>query len=318
MIRKVNVAAFTIDRFDKQPRRLEDNLNYASDVIDEISGSEQPDIICMTETFDTRLVSSCHPEMAQTADGPTVTRMREKARQHGCYIICPIIERRGEHIYNTCVVLDRNGEICGRYDKIHPTAGPGCEVEDYIIPGDPAPTIIETDFARIGCQICFDANWWRNWDELKQAGAEIIFFSSAYPAGRVLHSMATLFHVPIVAATCRTSCRIIDIDGLDLNWEAIYQKWVAATLRLDSPLFHLDFHFEKIDRLRADLGRAIEIKIYPEEAWWRILPRDQEVDVQELIRAYELVPLEQYLANAEAIQCAGRREMKKTPVLSQV
>ena len=60
-----------------------------------------------------------------------------------------------------------------REDKIHPTIP---ENEDQITSGALAPSVIQTDFGNIGCQICFDANWAENWLALKHAGAEIIFF----------------------------------------------------------------------------------------------------------------------------------------------
>ena len=61
---------------------------------------------------------------------------------------------------NSCVILDRNGEIAGIYDKNFPTIG---EMEKGIKAGKEAP-IIQLDFGKVAVAICFDLNF----DELRE------------------------------------------------------------------------------------------------------------------------------------------------------
>jgi predicted amidohydrolase len=309
MGRKVRVAAFT-DLCEKKPRTVADNLDWTCGILDLVA-VEKPDIVCLTEVFDTRDTGLAHLDMAQALEGPTFTRIAEKARQHHCYIVCAFIEKRAGLVFNTAAVIDRNGGLTGRYDKIHPTIS---EVEDHVVPGKNEPTVIRTDFGKIGCQICFDANWPECWQALKQAGAEIIFFPSAFSAGRLLQSMATMFHVPVVAACCDQCCRIIDRDGLVLNRQGVYQKWVLATLDLDSPLFHLDFQFEKMEAVRKALGPAVTIRVYEEEGWWRVLPERDDISVPDIIKKFELETLEDYLARSTRMQNTARDQAMLRPV----
>lgn len=301
MARKVRVAAFT-DLLDKTPRTISDNLDWTCGIIDQIA-VERPDIVCLTETFDVRGIGASSGKSAQGLDGPTFTRMAEKARQHKFYIVCAFAEKRGDTVYNTASVINRNGEPVGRYDKIHPT---NSEIEDGITPGKVGPTVIATDFGKIGCQICFDANWPLDWLALKEAGAEMVFFPSAFSGGRIVQSLATIFHIPIVAACCDQCCRIVDRDGLVLNRQGVYQKWVLAEIDLDNPLFHLDYQFDKMEEVRKAYGPDVVIRVYEEEGWWRIYPQRPDLDIADIIKRFALERLEDYFARSAKVQDAAR------------
>jgi hypothetical protein len=295
MSRKIRVAAFT-DINDKKPRTLNDNLNWTCAILDQMA-CEKPDIVCLTENFDSQHTGMNHDEMAQTPEGPTFERMAAKAREMNCYIVCAYIEKRDEKLYNTAAVIDRKGELAGRYQKIHPTIG---EIDDHVAPGGTQPAVIATDFGKIGCQICFDANWPEHWKTLVDAGAEMIFFSSAFSGGRIIQSIATIFHVPIVAACYPQCCRIIDRDGLVLNRQGVYQKWVSGVIDLDNPLFHLDDQWEKVEAVRREYGPGVHVQMYEEEGWWRIYPQRDDIDIPEIIKKFDLEPLDAYLKRSDA------------------
>ncbi|MDZ4859786.1 MAG: carbon-nitrogen hydrolase family protein [Candidatus Hydrogenedentes bacterium] len=301
MSRKVRITALT-DINREKGRDVKANLDWTCWMIDKLS-VEKPDIVCLTETFDTRETPLDHPHMAQTLEGETVSRMKEKAKEYNCYIICAFIEQRDNGIYNTAAVIDRGGNVIGKYDKIHPTIS---EVDDHVLPGACAPSVIQTDFGKIGCMICFDANWPGDWKALKDAGAEIIFFPSAFSGGRILQSLATIYNVPIVCACFEQCCRIIDRDGLIINRQGVYQKWVTGVIDLDNPLFHLDFQFEKVEAIRKAYGPDVHIQVYEEEGWWRVLPQRLELDILDIIKKYELETLDAYIARSTSVQDKNR------------
>ncbi len=133
----------------------------------------KPDVACLPESF-TR-------GAAEAVPGPTTDRLGAWAKQHSCYVICPMKVCAGQREFNSAVLIDRAGHVVGRYDKIRPTEG---ELSKGICPGSADPPVFETDFGTIGIQICFDVNWRGQWRRLKQQGAKIIFFPSAFPAAR--------------------------------------------------------------------------------------------------------------------------------------
>ena len=91
----------------------------------------------------------------ETVPGPTTKRLSRWAKEHKCYVICPILIRDNDRTYNAAIVIDRQGRIIGRYCKIRPTEG---ELNRGICPGPKDPPVFETDFGTIGIQICFDVN----------------------------------------------------------------------------------------------------------------------------------------------------------------
>ena len=70
-----------------------------------------------------RVDIACLPEelagtKAAPVPGPTTQAVGRLAKQYGMYVVCPIREQAGKEQYNTAVLIDRQGEIAGRYRKI--------------------------------------------------------------------------------------------------------------------------------------------------------------------------------------------------------
>ena len=57
------------------------------------------------------------PEIAEEVPGPTTERMMAEAKKLGMYIIWPLWEREGDALYNTAVLIDRQGEIVRLTDE---------------------------------------------------------------------------------------------------------------------------------------------------------------------------------------------------------
>ncbi|MFN0104149.1 MAG: carbon-nitrogen hydrolase family protein [Bryobacteraceae bacterium] len=98
------------------------------------------------------------PELAiegppETVLTPATARLAAWAKRNSSDVIFGAKTRRDRLLYNSAVLLDRKGDVVGRYDKIHPTEG---ELKSGIAPGATDPPVFETDFGIIGIQICFD------------------------------------------------------------------------------------------------------------------------------------------------------------------
>ncbi len=150
----------------------------------------KPDIVCLPEVFAFSNLSGGRPPLAEIAEkpiGPICRPFSDFAREHGCYVICPTYTRQEGRYYNAAVLLDRAGKVVGEYHKLHPTIG---EMKKGISPGTFDVPVFRTDFGVIGMQICFDAEWQDGWRKLGEAGAEIVFWPSAYAGGTVVNSKA--------------------------------------------------------------------------------------------------------------------------------
>ncbi len=82
-----------------------------------------------------------------------------------------MFEKEGSLIYNTGVLMDRGGNIAGKYRKVQL---PLAEAEFGVTPGCEFP-VFDTDFGKIGILICFDHFFPEPARILSYNGAEIIF-----------------------------------------------------------------------------------------------------------------------------------------------
>ena len=118
---------------------------------------------------------------AEPEDGPTVTRMREVAKQHGIVLVVPWYEEEQPGVYyNTAAVIEKDGTILGKYRKTHiPQVGPCFWEKFYFKPGNLGYPVFESSVGRIGLIICYDRHFPEVARELGLKGAEIVFNPSA-------------------------------------------------------------------------------------------------------------------------------------------
>ena len=107
--------------------------------------------------------------------GPTLTRMREVAREHSMVLVVPWYEEEQTGVYyNSAAVIERDGTIMGKYRKTHiPHVGPCFWEKYYFKPGNLGYPTFDTSVGRIGLIICYD----RHFPEVARAvgvqGAEL-------------------------------------------------------------------------------------------------------------------------------------------------
>jgi beta-ureidopropionase len=255
------------------------------------AASFHPDIACLPEVFSNR-----PPE---PVSGPVTQRLVAWAREHACYLIFGLKTKKANKVYNSAILIDRKGQIVGQYDKMHPTEG---EIQEGITPGDNVSLpLFKTDFGTIGVQICFDVNWRDQWHRLKQRGAQIIFWPSAYPASRQLQALALSNEYYIVSSTMDRPAQIYDISGDVLASSGKYQEWAGAALPLGKRLFEIDYNAEKVQQIQQKYGPKVQINWFHDSDWFTLASLDPNLTVEDLSAEYGLVPLEEYLARCSKV-----------------
>ena len=118
---------------------------------------------------------------AEPEDGPTVTRMREVAREHGMVLVVPFYEEAQTGVYyNTAVVIEADGSVLGKYRKTHiPHVGPCFWEKFYFKPGNLGYPVFDSSVGKIGLIICYDRHFPEIGRALGLKGAEIVFNPSA-------------------------------------------------------------------------------------------------------------------------------------------
>jgi predicted amidohydrolase len=165
--RKVKVGTVYLRPKNSSP---ENNLKLFCEQIDG-AGRLGLDIVCLGEVITLVGTGSSVNDCAEPVPGPATGKLGEAAKKNHIWVVAGLTERVGDTVYNTAVLLDRQGHLAGKYRKVHL---PREEWKKGITPGDSYP-VFQTDFGTIAIQICYD--WFFPEPEAIFAlkGAEIIF-----------------------------------------------------------------------------------------------------------------------------------------------
>jgi predicted amidohydrolase len=165
--------------------KLEDNLKCAHEKIQQ-AADKGVNLIAFPETF--LYVGRDNAEkhrVAQSLEGEIIQTFREYASKYDMSILMGSIYEKtpddNERLYNTSVLINRNGELNGVYRKIHMCDAPalGYNESDGIKPGN-IPVVVDHEIGKIGLSICYDLRFPELYRHLTALGAEIIFVPAAF------------------------------------------------------------------------------------------------------------------------------------------
>ena len=231
-------------------RKIEENLTLACRLLDE-AGRMGCDIVCYPE--DIQAIAHygyyyAEPDLfadyVDAIPGPTTERVSEVARRHDMHVVFGTYERIGDRLYNTAVLLNREGDIVGKYHKVQLP-----DVERWsVTPGDSFP-VFETEFGTVGMMICYDINFPEPARCLALNGAELLFHPTMgydMPGqcegnGLMRVRMRAIDNfVPVVVATCGRDTVIVNSDGTALSMgRPDTEDIIFATVDLDAtPMDH--------------------------------------------------------------------------------
>ena len=141
-------------------------------------------IVCVQELFRSRYFPQAEDTaafaLAEPIPGPTTEFFCPLARELEVVIVASVFEARAPGVYhNTAVVIDADGQILGKYRKMHIPDDPGFYEKFYFTPGDLGFRTFRTRYAHVGVLICWD-QWFPEAARLAAlGGAEIIFYPTA-------------------------------------------------------------------------------------------------------------------------------------------
>jgi predicted amidohydrolase len=122
-------------------------------------------------------------DTAQSLDGDVVSAVRAATRDLGAMVHMGSFVERDEagRLFNTSVLLDRDGTILTTYRKVH-LFGFG-EGEPKLMTAGDGPVV----HARFGLATCYDLRFPEQFRGLLDAGAQVVLLPAAWPAKRVGH-----------------------------------------------------------------------------------------------------------------------------------
>lgn len=268
----------------------------------------KPDFVCLPETFPfTYVEKQTTPGEKVAISEKTIVRFSEFSRQNNCYTICPVYTQRDGKIFNSAVVLDRNGNRIGSYEKIHLA---DYEIEAGFTCGDLFQPVIKTEFGPIGIQICFDIEWDDGWTMLRKQGANIIFWPSAFAGGKCVNTKAWEHKCVVSSATNKNTAKLCDISGEVIAQTGIWNpNLFCAPVNLEKvflPTWPAVQHFSEIQK---KYGRKVQITNFNEEEWTIIESLSPDIKVKDILKEFGLKSHEELTTEVELLQAKSRKRI---------
>lgn len=212
----------------------ERNIAHARDAI-EAAADNGAQLVVLPEIWNGPYSNASFPVYAEDIDAggsasPSTSMLSEVARSKGITIVGgSISERSGDHLYNTCCIFGKDGELKAKHRKIHlfdiDIPGKISFMESKTLTAGNTPTIVDTDVGRIGIGICYDIRFQELAMLYAARGAHLICYPGAFnmttgPLHWELLQRARAIDNQLYVATCS--------PARDIN--AGYVAWGHSTL----------------------------------------------------------------------------------------
>ena len=177
-IGQVKVAAA---QMDPKLGKLDENISNILSIIDEAVANNVKLVVfpecALTGYMFTSLEEA--KDTFETIPGPSSERIATVTKKNSIYIVYGTLEKNGNKIHNTAVLVGPEG-IIGVYRKIQP---PHMGIDHFCEPGADVPRVFKTAIGNIGMMICMDTAFPEHARSLALAGADIFAVPTNTPAG---------------------------------------------------------------------------------------------------------------------------------------
>ncbi len=182
---------------------LSTKINEVAPLIAE-AGRQNLDLVVLPEAY---FKGGNYSADAQDLNSSQVLdSMKVYAKENNINLIFQVYEIESSNLYNTAVVLNRNGDFVGKYRKVNLPPE-----ESSLSPGDSFP-VFDLDFGKVGILICWDFWFTDPAKILAQNGAELIVLPTWCNIRRNLNTITAENGLPVVISALRLDCGSGDED----------------------------------------------------------------------------------------------------------
>ncbi|MGN6331701.1 MAG: carbon-nitrogen family hydrolase [Motilibacteraceae bacterium] len=147
-------------------------------------------------------------DLAEPLDGPTVRTLSAAARDARAHLHCgSFIERDGDRMFNTSVVVGPDGEVRAVYRKVHLFGFD--EGEPTLLAAGSEPVVWDAPWGRTGLATCYDLRFPELFRALVDRGAELLLLVAGWPERRAEHwqvlTRARAIEDQLLVVACGTS-----------------------------------------------------------------------------------------------------------------
>lgn len=260
-----------------------------------------PDIIVLPEAMDRPYAGDVSTEWQreyfQQRGSQVLDHLAEVAQRERCHLTYSSQYAVGEEeLRNSTLILDRDGQVAGRYDKNFLVTA---ENTDLRLAYGQDPMVVDLDFGRVGAAICFDLNFTELLEAYRPLAPRLMVFSSEYHGGLMqgywAYQLRSYFAGAIRPPAPST---VVSPLGEVVASSTNYFDHVTTRVNLDYEMVHLDSLFDKMAAMKAEYGPDLHIHDPGLLAPVLITSESDAFTAAEALKAYEVETLDNYLARS--------------------
>lgn len=178
---------YAIYQMDIVAGKPKENMKKVEQWTEQVVKEENPDVLVLPEMWTTAFTLSTLDEVADVNTEPSKPFLEELAKKHNVNIIGGSVANKREDggIYNTAIVVNREGETVYEYDKIHLV--PMLDEHKYLTGGTEKVEVFELDGIKMGVIICYDLRFPELARKLMLDGAQVLHIVAEWPVQRKEH-----------------------------------------------------------------------------------------------------------------------------------
>lgn len=220
-----------------------------------------PETVGLIEPVNEQIPAACYSE----AKDAGLAAFREQARALEVTILVgsQLIKTDAGKIVNRSFLLDTQGKISARYDKLHMfdielSNGEFYRESDAIAPGDKA-VLADTPWGKLGMSVCYDLRFAALYRALAQNGAQMI----TIPAAFTQTTGKAHWHTLVRARAIETACYVIAPNQCGhhvdkrYSWghSLIVDPWgeILADGGAEPGIIYADIDLSKVDKARKNI-----------------------------------------------------------------
>ena len=171
-----------------------------------------------------------------------------------CLHVGSLIEADGDRLFNTSVMFGSDGQVIGRYRKMH-LFGYGSHEQELLTPGSDV-VVVDTPLGRLGMAVCYDLRFPELFRRMTEKGAIGFVVASAWPHPRVEAWTTLLRARAIENQAVMTACNGVgptDSGAVLCGRSAIVDPWgvTIGELGSDPDVLVRDVDFAAVGAARS-------------------------------------------------------------------
>lgn len=249
----------SLAQIDANSSSADFNLSKIETFIEDAK-NKQVDLVVFPEMSDVGYDMDLIVKNAQCWDHGTITKLKDISCKYDINVAIGLSERENDNIFNSIAIINRKGELVGKYRKTHLITADPINEDHYIKAGD-SLCILDIEGINIGFLTCYELRFPELARKLALSGVELLIIPAAWPLVRLPHwqcltQARAIENQYFVAAVSRIGADAgIVFSGSSVIYDP-YGNILSSGTQIHEQNIVADLDFDRINTIRN------QIKVY--------------------------------------------------------